>query len=529
MIITIFDALGIQEYLFQSNKLSDNIGASFLVNLAVEIWPLEAARNVGTLNPTDGTEFQTPGMLEGGSFDIELVYNAGGNAVFMVKDMETAKSFAQAYSLLILEYAPGLEVACCHHDIESHPVDIGKELMEAFQKMALVKSCRIPSAPLMGMGVTQLCASGMEEPAVSDNNGRFLGPSAMAKQQNNSAAKAHLRHFIGTSLPTDCDLPDELDLLGRSRGEKSFIGVVHVDGNGIGKTLQELLVNDFAFEDNQKHLEAIRILSHDINTAGSKAVRQVMAKVIDNWDHTKEKYANSFELVIKNYQMLLPFRPLVYGGDDITFVCDGRIALDLAATCIRAFNEAFSENNTHYACAGVALVKSHYPFSRAYALAEELCQNAKEMIRNVPGGALDWHIVSGGTVQTIQQLRKKEYTAYDGASLSCRPYRVLPETSRDMMDWSSFRGQLMDGRPTGLLCTLQKDEKWKKAHSRLKGLTAHLKKGVNTSRIILEKWRLDGYELPDYCTAGLSDGFFADQSPFLDALELLDFFVPLNE
>src|SRR5262249_55209954 len=30
----------------------------------------------------------------------------------------------------------------------------------------------------------------------------------------------------------------------------------------------------------------------------------------------------------------LPIRPILLGGDDLTFVCDGRVALDLAATAL---------------------------------------------------------------------------------------------------------------------------------------------------------------------------------------------------
>lgn len=97
-----------------------------------------------------------------------------------------------------------------------------------------------------------------------------------------------------------------------------------------------------------------------------------------------------------------------------------------------------------------------------------------------------------------------------------------------MRDWSSFRGNRRAEGPEGLLLTLQEDEKWKKAHSRLKGLAAHLKKGAGASHIVLEKWGVDGYDLPKYSSANLSDGFYNDQTPFLDALELLDFFVPLD-
>jgi hypothetical protein len=36
------------------------------------------------------------------------------------------------------------------------------------------------------------------------------------------------------------------------------------------------------------------------------------------------------KLTLENDKYLLPFRPIVFGGDDVTFICDGRLGLSLA-------------------------------------------------------------------------------------------------------------------------------------------------------------------------------------------------------
>ncbi len=523
MVITIFDALGIQDYLFGSNRLADNIGASFLVNRALTTWPLEAARELGGLkvNPSSGEFPMSPGMLEGAPFQLELIYSAGGNAIFLVSDLETAKKLAATYSRRLLEEAPGLAVACFHHKVSSESIVLGQELLQAIQGLVDSKTNRISGSPLLGWGVTQMCASGTEEPALffDTSKNRLLGPTALAKFRNCLQAKDHLRGFLKENIPVGYDLPSELDDLGRSRGKKSYIGVVHLDGNGIGKQLQSILC-DTASGSNQAHLKRIREFSDDVKKAGERAIRAAVSKCIQDLDSKERTVASGLSLASdpNKGNLFLPIRPLVYGGDDMTFVCDGRIALDLAVTCLKSF----SEDGSRYACAGVALVKSHYPFSRAYALAEELCRNAKKELqrRNMEGAALDWQIFSGGPMVPVELLRKREFMAQDGKRLTCRPYSVLPGKPGHIGDWRSFRDRL--------LLPLQRDKPWVNTHSRLKGLVQYLRQGSAATRLILDAWRIKGYAMPEYCTAGLMDGFFADATPYVDAVELLDFMVPMS-
>ena len=66
-------------------------------------------------------------------------------------------------------------------------------------------------------------------------------------------------------------------------------------------------------------------------------------------------------------------RALVFGGDDVTFVCDGRLGLSLATLYAREFAAETAkrpECGPLTARAGIAIVKTHYPFARAYALAD---------------------------------------------------------------------------------------------------------------------------------------------------------------
>ncbi len=77
------------------------------------------------------------------------------------------------------------------------------------------------------------------------------------------------------------------------------------------------------------------------------------------------------------------------------------------------------------ACAGIAIVKSHYPFARAYALAEELTRSAKSYRtkETIVGSCLDWHFALSGLGGSIKEIRDREYKVRAGIAdvAPCHP------------------------------------------------------------------------------------------------------------
>jgi hypothetical protein len=124
-----------------------------------------------------------------------------------------------------------------------------------------------------------------------------------------------------------------------------------------------------------------------------------------------------------------PFRPLVYGGDDVTFVCDGRLGVSLAVEYLTQFEAHATRELGEWssASAGVAIVKAHYPFARAYGLADDLCKSAKrfraqerERTEQEQGSYLDWHFAVSGLVGELSDVRRREYQTKEG-NLCLRP------------------------------------------------------------------------------------------------------------
>ncbi|PJF37524.1 MAG: hypothetical protein CUN55_21625, partial [Phototrophicales bacterium] len=95
--------------------------------------------------------------------------------------------------------------------------------------------------------------------------------------------------------------------------------------------------------------------------------------------------------------------------------------LDLAVTFLSAF-EKHSQKilpTPLTACAGIAIVKAHYPFAQAYDLAEELTSNAKQARHSFDEedapSAIDWHVTAGGLYGDLEVIREREYQVAEGS------------------------------------------------------------------------------------------------------------------
>src|SRR5690606_21713991 len=151
---------------------------------------------------------------------------------------------------------------------------------------------------------------------------------------------------------------------------------------------------------------ALRAFSEKVNSAGFSAVQHVVDLVQRAVDEDRIPYET------EKGKKYLPIRPLVFGGDDLTLLCNGQIGVSLAAAYLAAFEKAFREEPVKgledvHARAGVAIVKMHYPFARAYQLSEQLVRSAKRFIKtenDADCSALDWHYATGGLSGDLDEV-----------------------------------------------------------------------------------------------------------------------------
>ena len=226
MILVLVDTTGIQPYIFGSNRLGENIGASYLVANATTEWAKAAAMHVS-----------------GGS--AQILYAGGGNFAVRFADADQANDFERTLSREVLCTAPGLQLVIAHLEYDPINDSLVQKVNDALQELDRLKRERERSAPRLGLSVTRQCRStgypavGWRKEPGSEREPIAASADTLAKDDAAEQADARLKDYFdlkGTRAEGFL-FPRDLDDLGRSFGDQSYIAVVHADGNGIGKKI----------------------------------------------------------------------------------------------------------------------------------------------------------------------------------------------------------------------------------------------------------------------------------------------------
>jgi len=526
MELVLVDTSQIQSFIFGSNRLRENVGASFLVSHATETWPKELLAN----NKSD-----------------KIIYSGGGNVLLAFDDANTATNFIRALSIKIIEEAPSLQIAFARQEMTGafHKVyqDLQLQLREKKRRGEI-------SVPLLGLGVTRRCestglpANSMSREIEEDSDTSFPASNEVVEKSrmgDESTKSLHIR--FEKILGKEYEFPRQLDNLGRSEGEHSHIAVVHIDGDGMGQRIQGLIADKPEFKDAKV---CLKDFSDKLNTVGSTALANVLAKLVKSIDVRGENadkrgiishmIANHeiAKIILnknnKNGKFFLPFRPIIDGGDDLTFVCDGRLGIALAIAFMQEFERQSVALNLPggkaTACAGIAIVKVHYPFARAYSIAEELCSNAKTYKRKhkLDGAYFDWHFALSGLSGNLEAIREKEYRAQfdDRPWLHLRPYALGKNPEKTYQTWRNLEETVS---------AFQDPKDWLERRNKLHALEAALRQGPDHVGWFRQKYN-DNKKFPttDAALDGWQDtGWDKDRQRcgYFDALELADWYMPL--
>lgn len=521
--ITFIDTTGIQGYVFSSNRLQENIGASHLVSAATGEWIEETLVKLGI--PKDK---QTE-AIESSNCNAELIYSGGGNALIIFKSKQMAIEFTEILSRKVLLEAPGLNLLVAHQQFDwNGQKKLYQVVQEVTNKIERQKYERIISVPLLGLGVTATCNSTLL-PAIDIKHGdskeeKSYLISRETKQKLIAANQANvkLQKLFAGVVDTDIyQFPYRTDNLGRSPGESSYAAVIHADGNGMGKRFQK-----YGHEkENRDYINAMRELSRSIQKAEEQALISVTETIINSISEGKVVgKLGEFKLKGKYY---LPFRPLVYGGDDTTFVCEGRLGLELAALYLRELQkQTVADGKKLTACAGICVVKTHHPFARAYEISEALCREAKKFVKednkDKSFSALDWHLAASSLSSSISEIRQREYKVESG-ELNMRPVR-LNKHDDEWRTWEGF---------TGIVRQFSENKEWRDRYNVIMELRDVLRQGSLATQEFLRNKGLDN--LPEFpkCSKDIDkltkEGWLDKKCGYFDAIEAIEFYLALDK
>ena len=530
-IYAVYDTVGIQSYIFASNKLRENKGASELAGRVLKqylpdvLTTLQKEYGAHSVIKDWETCLCNPlAITNSAEIKAEIIYIGGGNAYVAFDSLKTYQDVTKAFLFKVYDEAPGIGIATAFIDTDftgNYAADY--KLLHA--NLAISKSKLNRPVPAGNQPITKASPlTGL--PTVKIENGEFLSADQVKKREtrNSTINKQPGEKFLEFS---------------EIKRENDFICVIHADGNSMAKLIEKYA--DTA--DWKVAVPRIRKMSHRISTLYAKALEK-----------TKEDFQRFYEASTGNAN--LPFINIIADGDDITCVVAGQYGISFAANLLRNVEELNNDEDAYpfpdwnnvwpgekppaTACAGAVIFHSHYPFSAAYEMAEACCANAKRYTRTakVVGSFIDFHLHSSGTVANLKQFRKEQYTARGENEaeefLLYRPYCV--STGKDfpdkyppflqfeklMAEWASKNDSQIKG-----------SKPWPR--SRQKALRNALSKGSTKVNDVITWCESRGYVLPEEHKATIrptendNKQKISDYALLFDVLELADMYIQIHD
>ncbi len=369
-----------QSYIFDTNRMRHVVGASELV-----------ARST-----TTALDEAVAGLS-----GVAVVQRLSGKALLVVDEASVGREIIGSLSRRVLDRSPGLLLTGVvgppfDPDLtysrnrplgRSGSLDHVRALRLTFDEAARCRQVR-PSLALRDPLVPwhEICPDSGLAAAGSERRGDrdvLVSAPVLAKSDAARPARARMVEELGPDL--DELVPKDLDDLAHD----GWLAVVHADGNGVGSLFQGfadlvLRATGGGELDEETHRAWLSAVTRELESATTRALRAALGEV------ARDETLDPRGCVL----------PVVVGGDDVTVVCHGGLALPVVRRFLRHFATetratehlsrlaamqhrpdgappAASGARGVTASAGIAVVKPHHPFSRAYALAEGLCQSAK--------------------------------------------------------------------------------------------------------------------------------------------------------
>ncbi|MBR6888139.1 MAG: hypothetical protein IKN16_06800 [Selenomonadaceae bacterium] len=527
----LFDTRSIQRYIYSGDRLRTNVGASYIVDrlffdvliggVLKEMFPEDKfSTKDDAWDPTADT---AQPWIEMNSCCV--AYIGGGNALVLFDSSKADRrvEVVEKFTRKLLVERPGLKVGVASGKLEQIDDKLNQDDIDALYLKLKENQNRIfPAVNVPYSGLTLSCEINGETANFcrrEDGELRFISQEAAVKAKISTSANENLRDrfkeiFTLKKLDglADFDFPTEVEKLGQKDGENYF-AIIHVDGNNMGLKFRQCT-----------GLVERRKLSREIRRKTEGAFAELLAKII------RMKNAGGFDNVLNLDENFLPIRPLIIGGDDVTFFCPAKMAILFTKTLMENLYAETPEDAPEHltgeisrhmdACAGIAILPTKYPFFRGYELAEQLCDVAKKSMRELDDKSgsswLDFAILHGEQAPTLEQIRSTEYRGARG-NLHFGPYRVCNDSA-------PYKRDRLHNLENLLTCTTKFPKAM--ANNKIKELRGVLQRGQDDATKFLQQLEHQQQHLPDVPDW---DNFketlwHNGATPYVDAIELMDFY-----
>ncbi|MDE5795964.1 MAG: hypothetical protein K2H75_02525, partial [Muribaculaceae bacterium] len=311
---------------------------------------------------------------------------------------------------IVMEFAPGITISQSVVKYKEGEFAEAVQQLERNLRVQRNKPMRDLNIGLMGIRRSRETSL----PAVEIRNNSFLDAGTYKKLYGDNSDRDSLalwRKFFGGVK--ESRLAFEMQDL---TSGNDWIAIIHADGNGLGRVVQQIGTSK----------EIFREFSHKLSEATNAAARKAFEEVVGTAGDGK-----------------IPMRPIVLSGDDLTVICRGDFAIPFTEAFIENFEKETkrllggilgkvfgADSNYLTACAGIAFVKSSFPFHYGYKLAESLCDRAKKDTKklydaengNLPASCLMFHKVQDSFISNFEEVSVRELRPQANISFEFGPY-----------------------------------------------------------------------------------------------------------
>ncbi|MEY9212772.1 hypothetical protein NI17_004035 [Thermobifida halotolerans] len=326
------DLRGIQAYVYSGQRVLDAVGR---------------AAQVESFTRTDGPD--GVGDLLGEEVRAVL-RDAGGALSVDFAEQAAAREFVARYTRRLRDRADDLVPVVAF--VPYGPGEEAPDFVSAYRSLPdRLRRARArhsaAHAPARGYGITAVCSVSGRPAEVVDRSRdvgtggeRVSADVARARRVGrewhrrlNRRLLAGLRAPDGSAL----ELPTEIDQLGRDLGERSRVAVVHLDFNGMGERLGGYDRRLAGVPGSRESVRAQRKLSRTIAALTDGLARDLVrgvaeAVTVDGLGRPGVRGSGAggtVSLPKEDGRIRVPVRPIVVAGDDLTLVCDARLAFSL--------------------------------------------------------------------------------------------------------------------------------------------------------------------------------------------------------
>ena len=426
-VLCMYDIRGKQEFIYKSSKLKEIVGASLIIRDLFKDYLYDAAKvyrdcineefkgsdavfgynpNEDKLKKFSFKEFEE--RMNGNQYIGEIVYDGGGNFLMLYKNEEAMKKTTEIFTKKILKEIGTLRVVATyignirednyHSDDSKNPGDYER----LYQRHRFRESTALCTQPYGSLPIVQTSpVSSMPLTYMYDHAPKDISASGKSYFKCSTETNAKLKKYWEEVKDHGDEMGETIldNIVAETKGEDSMLAIFYIDGNAMGAKVQACLNGKKNYDDC---VNLLREFSEKIQKTFIDDRKKDMLKEDEKQSSDKKHFRS---------------RILIGAGDEMTIICRADESYEIIKEYLSKIPSPYSS------CAGVAIFHSHTPFSDAYRIAEQCCEDTCKNYMKENGltlaNLMDFEYCQGGIGFKLSDIRKE-----NGDDDNSRPWLV---------------------------------------------------------------------------------------------------------